>query len=387
MRVILNVESLVKPSGGIGRYTGHLLQGLIKRQLIDASSCFVNGRFIDADEILGAADSDSAFGTNAGSGTAVEFVRSIPYVYSFYAGYKNLSFRYQVNKMKCSVYHEPNYILKPFGGPSVTTIHDLSHLHYPEHHPAERVRFLEKNLDATLNRADHVITDSEFVKRELVELVGADEGKITSIPLGVSDAFRTRSPEVLMRNLSRYGLQPGRYLLSVATLEPRKNITSVLDAYLMLDESLRQQYPLVLVGAGGWRNSGLKKRIDTLVTKGEVIYLGHVPEVDLPLVYAGARGFVYIPLYEGFGLPPLEAIASGVPALVSNVSSIPEVVGSDALLVNPLDIDAVRFNMEQLLEDAPWRSDAIAGGLNRSRLFSWDNTVDQTVDIYRRVDQ
>ncbi|MCK5728828.1 MAG: glycosyltransferase family 4 protein, partial [Methylococcales bacterium] len=184
--------------------------------------------------------------------------------------------------------------------------------------------------------------------------------------------------------LSKHQLIAGQYLLSVSTLEPRKNIMAMLDAYMLLDKALRQNYPLIIVGGDGWRNQPIKDKIARLVKQGEVTHLGYVSNEDLPYIFAGARGFVFVPFYEGFGLPPLEAMASGIPVLTTPVSSIPEVVGDVAILVDPKNTNAISEGMVQLLTDNQWRLSAIEKGLLQAKKFTWTRCVEQTIALYKR---
>jgi alpha-1,3-rhamnosyl/mannosyltransferase len=302
-----------------------------------------------------------------------------------YAALRGYLFYRQACAYKHSIYHEPGYILMPFEGNAVTTVHDLSHLRFPQHHPKERVIHLEKNLQRTVQTAKGIITVSLFTKRELVELMGVDAARVTAIPLGVDESFRPRTKQELQPVLRGYRLVVGEYLLSVGTLEPRKNIGSLLDAYLKLDNKLRQRFPLVLVGAIGWKSGALVERIADLERRGQVRRLDYVPACDLPFLYAGAQSFVYPSIYEGFGLPPLEAMASGVPTLVSECASLPEVVGDAGLYAEPGDTDALSRRLERLLSDDAWRDRAREMSLERAKLFSWEDCVDKTVAVYRQV--
>lgn len=384
MDIVLNIESTTGFTGGIGQYTRNLLTGLRQRDDIGKIHCFARLQWIDTERRQ---DTESAEKPTQGKATArvKEILRSVPFALTVNAAIKNHRFQQLARKLAGSVYHEPNFILMPFDGPSVTTFHDLSFIHHPQYHPRERIHYMEKNLATTLQRADHIITDSVYVSHELIDLLGVDAEKVTAIPLGVSSRFKPRHPTDMLSVLTRYNLQPGMYLLSVATLEPRKNIDHLLDAYLTLEKKLRTRFPLVIVGAEGWRSSKLKERIRDLQQKGEVIRPGFIPAEDLPVFFSGTAGFVYVPYYEGFGLPPLEAMASGTPILTSNVSSIPEVVGDAGLLADPDDIDAMAQGMKRMLLDEDWIARARANGLQRAALFDWSRTVDLTVDVYKKV--
>jgi alpha-1,3-rhamnosyl/mannosyltransferase len=185
--------------------------------------------------------------------------------------------------------------------------------------------------------------------------------------------------------LAKYGLRHGGYALCVSTLEPRKKIAHLLQAYQCLPQRLREQTPLILIGSRGWLSEQLQQEIERLAQQGWLRYLGFVPEADLPALYAGARTFIYPSSYEGFGLPVLEAMASGVPVVTSNRSSLPEVTKGAALLVDPDDIDALSRSIEAGLSDQPWRDGAIASGLAVAQGFTWDRCIEQTVHVYKNI--
>jgi glycosyltransferase involved in cell wall biosynthesis len=284
-----------------------------------------------------------------------------------------------------AVYHSPNYFLPPYAGPSVATVHDLSIYRFPETHLAAARTYFELAFERSLRRADALITDSEAVRQELISDFSVDPDRVTAIPLGVDAAFRPRVLDELRPALARYGLQPGRYLLSVATLEPRKKLDRLIAAYTQLPSSLRERYPLVLAGAGGWLNEHIRTAIERGRSQGWLKYLGYVPQADLPAVYAGARALAMISIYEGFGLPVLEAMASGVPVLTSNVSCLPEVAAGAALLASPDDLPGVSRQLERLLTDEPWRAQAREAGLRRAGELTWDRCVQLTAAAYGRV--
>ncbi|MCK5871255.1 MAG: glycosyltransferase family 4 protein [Methylococcales bacterium] len=408
MHIILNVESLLKPSGGIGRYTQYLLEGLLESDEVDKVSCFGGLRWIDSSELIQpnfASENNTAdtkitqkikpLPTTPHSKLRqliasipflkIAVLRSLPFAYHLYAKYNATMFQRKAKVIKNALYHEPNYILKPFDGACITTVHDLSFIHCPEYHPKERVVYLKKKLVLTLEKASHIITDSEFVRKELIAQMKVKPEDVSTVLLGVDDNYHPRTASELASVLSKHQLIAGQYLLSVSTLEPRKNILAMLDAYMLLDKALRQNYPLIIVGGDGWRNQPIKDKIARLVKQGEVTQLGYVSNEDLPYIFAGARGFVFVPFYEGFGLPPLEAMASGIPVLTTPVSSIPEVVGDVAILVDPNNTSAISEGMVQLLTDNQWRLSAIEKGLLQAKKFTWARCVEQTIAIYKQV--
>ena len=304
-----------------------------------------------------------------------------------YTQLRSMMFRVHTRGLRGWLLHTPNYVLMPFAGPALTTVHDLSWLNHPETHPRERVRFLERHLPRSLEQAAAVLADSEFIADEITRKLGVPRSKLRVVPLGVDAAFRPRVEGELARVLARHALAGRAYLLVVATQEPRKNLARLARAYAALPAALRARHPLVVVGARGWLNAELERTLAPLEARGEVRRLGYVDEAELPMLYAGAHAFAFPSLYEGFGLPVLEAMASGVPVLTSRGSSLEEIArdaaGPIAWCVDPLDEDALREGLRHLLLDEAWRSAAVSRGLARAGTFGWQRCVDATLAVYR----
>ena len=283
------------------------------------------------------------------------------------------------------VYHEPNYVPIGYDVPVVVSVHDLSWLRYPQTHPRDRVRWLERGMPRVVERAAAIIVDSEFVRQEVLASLGVAPGRVHAIHLGVSQEFRPRSEAEARAVLQALDLAHGEYVLSVGTIEPRKNVGHVLAAYARLPEALRARYPLVIAGARGWRAADLERDLNALAEDGRIRFLGDVPDADLPALYSGAAVFVFASKYEGFGLPPLEAMASGVPVLVSDRASLPEVVGDAARLIDPEQPEDTARGLEELLEDSDARSLLARRGIERAARFTWDACARATLAVYRSI--
>jgi alpha-1,3-rhamnosyl/mannosyltransferase len=222
-----------------------------------------------------------------------------------------------------------------------------------------------------------------FVRDELVAAFGTPPAKIHPIYLGVSADYRPRSAEETQGVLAAQGLVHGRYVLAVGTLEPRKNLIQGLRAFRRLPEALRESMPFVIVGMKGWLTEGIEAEIAALATKGQVRPLGYLPDEALRHLYAGAAMLVYPSIYEGFGLPALEAMASGIPVITSDRSSLPEVVGDVGITVDPADDAGLAAAMHRLAEDPAERRDRAARGLERARAFTWARCAEETERVYR----
>lgn len=374
LRLILNVDAISAPLTGIGVYTRELALGLERAPQLAGLRLFSAYRWV--------ANSEQAFEVNR---TIQSVRRMLPFKRTALEGYtaaRATLFRRSTRHLTDHVLHAPNFVLMPFDGPCVATVHDISYLRYPQFHPVERVRFLERHLPPTLARADALIVDSAYVRDELISVLGVDPAKLHVVPLGVDAAFHPRPEADTAAVLAAHGLARDGYLLVVATQEPRKNLERLVDAYAALPAAVRATLPLVIVGARGWLDSAFARRVGPLERRGDVRRLGFVADADLPAIYAGARAFAFPSLYEGFGLPLLEAMASGIPVLTSEAASMPEVVGDAALCVDPLDVGAIRDGLQRLIGDAPWRERAVAAGLTRAAGYTWSRTVDATLAVY-----
>ena len=282
-----------------------------------------------------------------------------------------------------SLVHGPNYFLPSCADSGIITVHDLSIFRYPETHPVERIKQFEKNFDNTLRRTEYIITDSEAMKREIIELLGWTEDKISVVLLGVAPEFAPR----LYDNydfLKKYSLHVEGYSLCVATIEPRKNIDKLVSAYKVLSKTLRERFPLVLIGGIGWNSDTIMAQIEEGVREGWIICPGFVSEEELVLFYSHAALFVYPSAYEGFGLPVAEAMACGIPVIISNRTSLPEVANGAALIIEPDDHEEFVRALQRGLEDEEWRIRAIINGIKNSKQYTWEKCVNETVKIYNK---
>ena len=279
------------------------------------------------------------------------------------------------------VFHATNYLLThPVRrARRVVSIHDLTVILSPEWHPAKRLREMRAGLRASAEAADRIIAVSLATKDDIVERLAVDPARVAVVPLAVDPSFRPLPCAEIDAALAPLGLAHGRYLLFLGTLEPRKNLGRLIDAMVKLGDDVG---PLVLAGPDGWGTDELRPRIADLTRRGQIRRLGYVPDpLRVPLI-GGAKIFVYPSLYEGFGWPPLEAMACGTPVVTSNVSALPEVVGDAALMVDPVDVDGLAGTIRRLWHDDALQDDLRARGLARARRFTWDVTARLTLDVY-----
>lgn len=377
MKLIFSVESIRFPLTGIGRYSYELASRLEKNSNFDELKFFSGRRFLPSLPTAKNA-SDYSYGLKRvvqKSFLAVEAYRLL----------MPLLKKYALKDCDTFIYHSPNYYLPLFSGRKVATFHDLSPFTLPHCHTPQLARYLRKELVSTLSRADALIVDSEYTRKELANYFSWPVERIHTVPLASSEEFYPRNESEVKSVLSKYGLKKDGYSLFVGTIEPRKNIETLIDSYSRLPVSVRTRWPLVLTGYHGWRNDDIFKKLESARREGWAYYLGFVPSEELPFLFAGARLFTFPSMYEGFGLPILEAMSSGVPVVCSNSSSLPEVAGNAALMCDAMDIDALTNLIWQGLEDVSWRTNAAEKGLWNSAKFSWDRCALETIEVYRAV--
>jgi alpha-1,3-rhamnosyl/mannosyltransferase len=281
------------------------------------------------------------------------------------------------------VYHATNYVFTHSvkRARRVVTIHDMTLMLFPEWHPRARVNGMVHEIERSLRVADHILADSAATKDDIVKQLSIRAERITVVPLAADESFKPMPAAHIQQALSNWGLLPDSYLLFMGTIEPRKNLLRLLQAAELAGSRIG---PLVIAGASGWGSDEVAERIQSLQRAGRVTYLGYVPDAARPALINGARAFVYPSLYEGFGLPVLEAMACGIPVLASNVSSLPEVVGDAGVMVDPENVDMIASEMAKLWQDDALRRDFAAKGLDRARHFSWERTASQTLSVYGR---
>lgn len=282
------------------------------------------------------------------------------------------------------LYHEPNYIPLPCDVPIVTTVHDLSLLLHPQWHPADRVRHFEKHFHEALPRSAHFLAISEFGRQEIIRICGIAPERVSRTWMGVRPDLKPLPPEQVAARLRQLGLPP-RYLLYLGTLEPRKNLLTLLRAYCSLDVSLRENWPLVLVGSWGWQSDDLRTYLDSLARQRGVLHLGYLPDEAVPLIYNGARALVFPSFYEGFGLPPVEMMACGGAVLASTAGAVVETVGTKAHLIPAEDVDGWRTALQRVLTDDDWWQSLRQGTTEVARRFTWEKCARDTWTAYRRA--
>ena len=294
-----------------------------------------------------------------------------------------LGYPYAASAVKgASLFHISQNLLRPPGGPRLTSmVHDTTPLNLPSCHTPSNIRYFERFVRDVLPRLDGIITPTETVKHELVNELSVPAEKVRSIPHGVDPDFYEVSQAQFQVAQETYGL-PANYVLFIGSMEPRKNLERLAQAYDLLPGKMQAEYPLVIAGTSGWKNEKIRARLGK---NKNVRMIGYVKRELLPAVYASSSAFVFPSLYEGFGMPVVEAMASGAPVICSSAGALPEVVGNGAMLVDPRDVDGWAQAMMKVLSD-PHRATVMGDtGRSRARSYSWSRCAAETLEYLRGV--
>ena len=371
MRVGLGVVKAIEPQAaatGIGVYTLSLWRELSRAPGLSVLP------------IMG-------FGGHA-SGT--DKSTSFPWSYGLSAAVSmmtGLSFRgARLLENKIDVYHATDYWIPRLRRIRVVaTLHDAIALSHPAWATPARRRAKNALLKSSARWADAIITVSAAMVPEIIEHFGVSEDRVHVVHNGISsDWFVRVTPEQSRATMKRYGIEPG-YILTIGTLQPRKNLGRLLAAHTMLPEDLRRSHPLLVVGSKGWATEAEMAMLSSAVARGQATWLQHVPTGELSTIFQNARALALPSLYEGFGLPLVEAFASGIPVMTANTSALREVADDAALLADPLDVREMADALRRIVDDPALRTHLVARGNKRAADFSWEHCASQTIEIYRKV--
>lgn len=375
MRVALDISILQAPRTGIGEYTLQL--GLALQQLPELELCLFDGLNWCTD-----------FPTTSRPGYSAlqKLVKAaLPGAYRIRRRVMQHRFNRGAGRLRPQLYHHPTLWPLNFDGPTVMTLHDLTHVHYPATQPRDRLKEIERRLPAGLHQASRILVDSQFIAQEAIRYYHLPAEKLQVAPLAASTRFHPREDAQLQPCLTDYQLSLRSYYLCLGTLEPRKNLQLAIDAYLGLPDHIRERIPLLIIGGAGWRQEQQARIPAKAVTLGHIRLLGYQSEQRVAELLAGAHALLFPSRYEGFGLPVLEAMASGTPVIASNCAAIPEVAGNAALYADAEDVEGYRTQMLQLLDDNNLYDTLRQRGLQRARLFSWEKCARITANTYSKA--
>ena len=354
MRIGIDAQSASGKSTGIGAYTRNLIDHIEKTG--EASfSCFDSGK---------------------------EDLNTIERV-----SWENIGLFLKAKNSDIDLLHVPGFAGPMFKGSikTVTTVHDLIGIIYPENLGIISRVYWQKWLPTCVKNSDFIIADSQNTKQDIIKLLNIPAEKIQVILLAVEDKFKPCQDVSFLDSLRTKYKLPDKFILNVGTIEPRKNIAGLIDAFNEYVKFHDGEMDLVLVGKKDWGYEQVKAKVDKLDLASRVVFTDYVEAQDLPGLYNLAEVFVYPSFYEGFGLPVLEALSSGCPVISSNVSSIPEIVGESGILLDPEDVNGLAISFGKFDKKIFLRSDFSEKGIERSKKFSWKRTAEETLEVYRRV--
>ena len=300
----------------------------------------------------------------------------LPVPYSFFFGRKS------------DITHFFNYIVPPFvHGKKVVTVHDMVYKSFPDTVRGRTKYMLDIGLKRSMKRADLIVTDSEFSKKEIIKYFPQHESRIRVVPCGVDlERFHPCDDPERIPEVKKSLEIEGDYFLYVGTIEPRKNLERLITAYAAFVKKVGSSSPkLVLAGGKGWLDQGIYSRVEKLGMKENVIFTKYVPSEDMNPIMCGALAFVFPSLYEGFGMPPLEAMACGVPVLSSGEASLPEVTGDCAVICDAYDTKSIAEGMYRLYSSEELRKELSRKGLQRAQGFTWKRSAEMLMEVYREL--
>ncbi len=285
------------------------------------------------------------------------------------------------------VFHATDFVLPPTRRTTrtVLTVHDLSFVRTPDATSPALKRYLDQVVPRSVHRADHVLADSQATKDDLITLYNVAPDKVEVLLSGVNPRFQpVRDPAALAAVRSKYGIGDAPFVLSVGTVQPRKNYERLIQAFAQLPDDLRHIH-LVIAGGRGWLQGPIYAAVETLGLRERVHFVGFADDADLPALYSAAQAFAFPSLYEGFGLPVLESMACGTPIVTSNVSSLVEVAGDATLLIDPFSVQQITDALAHLLMDESLCTRLIERGVTQARQFTWQRAVAQLHSVYNRI--
>ncbi len=361
MRIGIDYTAAVRQRAGIGRYARSLIRALARLDHENAYILLSAGKEPDAEPW-----------------PANFSLRALPVTD------RHLSILWQKLRLplpvewltgRLDLFHSPDFVLPPVRkARTVLTIHDLSFLRHPECSSPALLEYLMSAVPRSVARADLILADSQSTQHDLIELMGMDPARIRVVYPAVDDTFARSNQAGVAAVRARHDIG-GPYILSLGTLQPRKNYVRLIEAFRILKDSSDIPHRLVIGGGPGWLYEPIYETIETLGLQDEVRMLGYVDEGDLPALYTGADVFCFPTLYEGFGIPVLEAMACGTPVVASNTSSLPEAAGDAALLMSPTDTEAMAEALGRVITDTDLREHLIQSGLVQCQRFSWSDSA------------
>jgi glycosyltransferase involved in cell wall biosynthesis len=367
VKILVDAISLLSPMTGIGRYTYEVSKNIKKSAIYDVD--FYYGYY--SKNLLSSNDAPQYKYVKS-------FITKNVFIKAFFR--KMLFLSSKIFAASYDIYWQPAFI--PNDGIKskkvVTSVHDFSLILHKDFHPKERIEYFEKYFFKNIVQSDLIITGSSYTKKEIIERLDFKEEDIRVIYHGIDhNLFKIYDKPKVDFQI------PKKFILAVGSIEPRKNLHGLLKAYNLLDENIRNEYQLVLVGFKGWNNIEIMDLIDSHSDK--IHYLGFISDQELAYIYNLASLFVFPSFYEGFGLPPLEAMACGTPVVSSNLTSMPEVCLDAAIYCNPYQEMDIKEKIEIVLSNASLQIEMVSKGIARAKDFTWEKSAYQHIEVFKRL--
>lgn len=387
LRIGVDLAPLRSPLTGIGNYELFLLDALLSSPNAPQFEGFAQWTWRKVDEHYLKSFQSAPMQVPALSGARshiLQTLRGYGVIRRIHAGMRQLIFEQSIESKALSLFHAFAYLAPGYvRAPVIPVVYDVSFMRFPETHPPERLRMLQP-LEKHVQSAAAVHTISHFSAREIADVLAIPISRIAVIYPGVNPIFATPS-ETSSALPAHFKLTPDRYFLAVSTLEPRKNLRSLIIAYSRLSQAQRKRFPLCVVGATGWGSLNLPKVWKVLEREGSLRFLGFVPNGDLRALYTHTRTMFYPSIYEGFGMPIIEALACGARVVCSNGAAMPEAAGKLARYVVPLDVDGWEKEIQFAAEQADHDLEEKHRRQHHARQFTWSKAAAQTLALYQRV--
>ncbi len=376
-KIGVDATSALTQGGGIGRYTRELFRAVSD---LDATNQYqlISAKLVAEQPVANPLPDASNFAYRAG-------LLSERWLYRLWYRAR-VPLPVQLMTGKIDLFHSPDFVLPPVSGniPTLLTVHDLSFVHFAEVYMPSLVSYLNAVVPWSVKRATHILADSEATKDDLMAIYGVSAEKITTLYAGIGSDFQPVTKEKQFRTVrKKYDLGDAPYILSVGTVQPRKNYQMLIRAFA----PIAKEFPhnLAIAGGKGWLFDDILNEIEAQGLQGRVKFLGFVDDADLPTLYSDAALFAMPSIYEGFGIPILEAMACGAPVISSDASCLPEVVEDAGVLLSPNDQDAWTNTMRDLLNDATRRTRLVGKGAIQCRKFTWAKSAEQLINLYSEL--
>ncbi|WP_448552183.1 glycosyltransferase family 4 protein [Thalassotalea montiporae] len=383
VKVIFGVDSLLNQMSGVGYYSREILKKVSASNDMERMLFFAHGRFFELKDFKTSHSNNSA--SENKKNKVREYLSRSKLATSLYMGVIPIKERLSLSNYKDFIFHSPNFHLPQFGGKKVVTVHDLSTLLFPEFHPSNRLKFINKQLKNIEKSADAIVTVSPMVRDEILKHFPNTKNRVFVTPLGVSEQFLPKEKSSVAMFLSKDNLLYHKYFLFVSTIEPRKNLDRLLDAFKIYFDKRVQFFPLVIIGGVGWKSDRVMTKIRELERLGVVLYKGYVQEEHMPYYYSGARALLMPSIYEGFGLPVLEAMSCNTAVVTSDNTPMADIVGDCGVMVNPFSIEDMARKIIELSEDQGMYLELAKLGRHKSKSYSWAECAEKTMDIYKAL--